>query len=60
MKYYFVLFLILIGFTGTAYGQYIGDKVPPKTMYDDVTGDAIFPPAYIDFYYSDSRFENIL
>ena len=56
-RYYFMIFLVLIGFSGTAYGQYLGDKVPPKTMYDNETGDAIFPPSYVDFYYSDSGFQ---
>ena len=58
MKYhFFVIFLVLVGILGTAYGQYSGDKVPPKTMYDTKTGETIFPPTYVDFYYSDPRFE---
>ena len=57
MKYFFLIFLILVGFSGTVYGQYSGDKVPPKTMYDVETGEAIFSPTYVDFYYSDPRFE---
>ena len=55
---YFVLLLILIGFTGTAFGQYLGDKLPPNTMMDDPeTGKLVLPPSYVDFYYSNSKFE---
>ena len=39
-----VFFLILIGVAGTAYGQYLGDKVPPKIMYDDEIEEDVFPP----------------
>lgn len=56
-EYSLVIFLILIGFSGTVYGQYLGDKVPPNTMYDNETGETVFPPTYVDFYYSDPRFE---
>ena len=38
-----------------AYGQYLGDKVPPNTMIDE-TGRYVFPPAYVDFYYSNPNF----
>ncbi len=58
MKNYLMVFcFVLVGITGTAYGQYSGDKVPPGTMYDVESGDTIFPPKYVDFYYSDPRFE---
>ena len=55
--------LILIGFSltlglvGTAYGQYLGDKLPPNTMYDAETGKDVFPHSYADFYYSNPEFE---
>lgn len=51
---YFVILLILIGFVGTVFGQYIGDKIPPGTIIDDQTGSHTFPKNYLDFYYSDS------
>lgn len=54
---YFVIFLILIGFAGTAFGQYLGDKLPPETMIVDETGEYVFPPSYVDFYYSNPHFE---
>lgn len=55
---YLVLLLILIGFMGTAFGQYLGDKLPPNTMMNDPeTGKIVLPPSYVDFYYSDSNFE---
>ena len=60
MKYYLLAttFLVLTGFSGsTVYGQYLGDKVPPGTIYDDAkTGKTILPQTYVDFYYSDPRF----
>lgn len=47
----------MMGFAGTAFGQYLGDKVPPNTMYDTETGKEVFPPSYADFYYSNPEFE---
>jgi len=53
--------VIALGFVfvifSPAYGQYMGGKLPPETMYDDETGEPIFPPSYVDFYYSNPRFE---
>jgi hypothetical protein len=54
---YFIVFLVLIGLAGTAFGQYLGDKVPPNTTYDAETGKEVFPPSYADFYYSNPEFE---
>lgn len=41
---YFVIFFILVGFVGVASGQYIGDKLPPGTVYDKQTGWDFPPP----------------
>ncbi|QLH06495.1 hypothetical protein [Nitrosopumilus ureiphilus] len=65
MKHFVFLFgfLVLIGFSlvlgppWIAYGQYLGDKLPPNTMIIDETGEYVFPPSYVDFYYSNPRFE---
>ena len=54
---YLVLLLVLIGFSGTAFGQYLGDKLPPNTMMDPETGKEVLPPSYVDFYYSNPEFE---
>lgn len=55
---YIVIFLILIGFCGIASGQYLGDKLPRGTMLPDYDGDYLFPPNYVDFYYSEPRFDH--